>query len=247
MKVRTFEYPLNEKIRNYLRVEALYQLLIEASPVDTLSRHQSFFRALFDLNDVFDRSDWHADLLKDLDKQQTILKRWATFPGVDALKIATLLETLTELQHAISRQTKSSPLFKEDRLLSAVRQRFNLPGGTCAFDLPQLYHWCHQPLNNRQADIARWLEPYNRPATAIALLLKLMREQSQGEWLNTTNGFYQDFSKGCELLRIEIDEEAEHFPVMSGHKNRFAFRFFNQQGAVNSPLEFKLTCCKSYT
>ena len=47
--------------------------------------------------------------------------------------------------------------FKEDRFLSTIRQRFNLPGGACCFDLPALHHWLHLPCEQKQQDAQNWM------------------------------------------------------------------------------------------
>ena len=39
------------------------------------------------------------------------------------------------------------------------------------------------------------------------------------------NGFYQQDAEGANLLRIIIPSEYNAFPMVSGHKSRFAIRF----------------------
>ena len=62
----TYEFPLNEKSRTYLRFDALFQQL-KANQTFELPAHAfSFFRALFDFIELSERCDIRTDLMKDL-------------------------------------------------------------------------------------------------------------------------------------------------------------------------------------
>ena len=64
-----YEFPLNEKVRNYLRVEHLLGLLSE--PKKTCEQHTEiqFFRDFFALLDLVERIDLRTELLLDLHRK----------------------------------------------------------------------------------------------------------------------------------------------------------------------------------
>ena len=62
------------------------------------------------------------------------------------------------LKQKLKTDRRFGSALKEDKLLSAIRQRFAIPGGACSFDLPNLHFWLQQPLEQRLAEIAQWLE-----------------------------------------------------------------------------------------
>ena len=56
-----YEFPCSEKIRFYLRLEALKQRLDWFLSLDGKAAHQAAINALFDLSDVAARSDLKTD------------------------------------------------------------------------------------------------------------------------------------------------------------------------------------------
>ena len=68
-----YEYPFNERIRTYLRLEhlfvRLFELISREHPID----HHYALTTIFEVMDVGARADLKSDVLKDLDKQKHIL------------------------------------------------------------------------------------------------------------------------------------------------------------------------------
>jgi len=244
MATLIFEHPLNEKVRNYLRLEQLFEQLMLSKALQHPLQQQQFFRTLFEVAEVLERCEWRADLLKDLAKQADKLEQWAAMPKVDTSKIEQLLLQVKTLIAAISKHARVSDHLKNDRLLSSIRQRLSLPGGNCSFDLPQLHYWLHQQPELIQGQVEQWLQPFLLVADAINHLLKLLREQHSDSEVIASKGFYQGVAAECGLLRIEVDSQLQCYPTVSGHKHRFAIKFIS---AVNQELEdipCRLYCCK---
>ena len=63
-----YEHPLNERIRNYLKLEQLFTQVNHCDASNILVNHQVFFNALFAIIDTLERSDIRGDLIKDLAK-----------------------------------------------------------------------------------------------------------------------------------------------------------------------------------
>lgn len=240
-----FEHPLNEKVRAYLRVEHLYEALEQASLMENAGDVPNFFRTLFDLNEVLDRSEWRSDLLKDLDKQRQQLHQWANLPQTDTSKVQQLLEETNRRFTVINQQPKLSTLIKEDKFLNTLRQRLALPGGACSFDLPQLHYWNHLPIDVRKKDLHNWLKPFTEVASAMTFILGMIRSQAVEEQVVANGGFFQAQREHCVLLRLKIPLETSCYPTISGHKNRFAIKFMTLEGAIQSDLHFTLACCRS--
>ena len=62
----TFEYPLNEKYRSYLRFEFFFLQIKESINVEKQSDLTAFFKGFFDLLEMTERCDIRHDLVKDL-------------------------------------------------------------------------------------------------------------------------------------------------------------------------------------
>ena len=93
----TYEFPLNEKSRTYLRFDALFQQLKNCQQLEQSTQSFSFFKALFDFIELSERCDIRTDLMKDLEKQRQKLESWSQLPEVDLSKLASLQSELATL------------------------------------------------------------------------------------------------------------------------------------------------------
>ncbi|WP_338518513.1 cell division protein ZapD [Alteromonas gracilis] len=245
-----FEFPLKEKVRNYLRVEQLLgQLKISAK-----SEHQQlqlvFFQQLFELLDLVERLDLRSDLSKDLEAHEKNLVYWSKHPKIDSTALEQALKTVLTLREKLKNDRRFGSALKEDKLLSAIRQRFAIPGGACSFDLPNLHFWLQQPLEKRHIEIAQWLETLALLDDAIAVSLSFIRER--GQFINVTaeNGFYQGVAEDKnELIRVRCRVDEGYYPTLSGNKYRYALRFMlfttneNGSSAMENHVQFQLAAC----
>lgn len=135
---------------------------------------------------------------------------------------------------------------REDRLISLVRQRLSIPGGCCSFDLPTLHMWMHAPQQERDNDVAEWLQTLEPLNQALTMVLDLIRQAGPFRNQISLNGFFQDNAEGADLLRLRINLAHQLYPQISGHKTRYAIRFLpldSELGVVPERLTFELACC----
>jgi len=64
MSAATYEFPLNERMRNYLRIEHLMAQAKAAAEQEDSHAHLNFFSHLFTLLDLIERIDVRADVVK---------------------------------------------------------------------------------------------------------------------------------------------------------------------------------------
>lgn len=242
----TFDFPLNEKLRSYLRVEQLIHRCHQAFP-DKNGTSISFFTHLFDLMEVVERSDLKKDLIKDLELQSGELAKWAAHPGVNLQKVSDLQQMVTNCQQTVRGYAQQAAQLKQDRFLASVRQRFGIPGGNCNFDLPQLYMWLAQPHEAQLQDCQRWMEHVRTLNTTICLLLQLMRDSKHFQPVVARNGFFQESAEGVQMVRVRVENGSGLYPTLSGNKHRFAIRFLSERSDSNAPPEqdvpFQLAAC----
>jgi len=245
MTTHKFEHPLNEKTRIYLRVEALLNQMEQASQFGDDIQHQLFFRSLFDLLEIFEQIQLKSELAKDVEKQRQVYRNWLNVEGVDQEMLQSLLSEVDHAHRSLMGAERFGQSLKEDRFLSAIRQRFNLPGGSCCFDLPALHYWLHLPLEQKIQDARQWIKPLQPLADALKLWLKLTRETGSFRNREAKAGFYQSDAEEANILRLSIPLEYGVYPMISGHKNRFAIKFieFNSGQASTQNIEFDLAVC----
>lgn len=238
-----YDFPLNEKTRTYLRLEALFTQINDNLAADQTWSHIAFFKGLFDLQESLERGDVRADLIKDLERLQHRLQQWGSLPDVDQIQIQQMQQQAQSLSRNLLHCARPGSRLKEDRLLGSIRQRFSIPSGLCAFDVPQLHHWLHTPATSRHQQMRHWLDDIELLVEAITLLLGLWRGSGVFQPQLAVNGFYQDVADGAELIRLTLDGSRACYPTFSGHKNRFAVRFLPADDQPIGDVPFTLACC----
>ncbi|UPR57676.1 cell division protein ZapD [Vibrio sp. ED004] len=245
MITHKFEHPLNEKTRIYLRVESLLRQLHLSSTFSDAQQYQLFFRSIFDLIEIFEQIQLKSELAKDIEKQRVTYKSWLDVEGVDQEMLTSLLTDIGNIYRELMQAERFGQSLKEDRFLSAIRQRFNLPGGSCCFDLPALHYWLHLPLDKRMRDAKAWMDSLQPLYEALTLWLKLTRETGHFKEQIARAGFFQSDAEEANILRLSIPMQYGAYPMISGHKNRFAVKFmsFETGQACTQDIEFELAIC----
>ncbi|WP_394129292.1 cell division protein ZapD [Shewanella maritima] len=239
-----YEQPLNEKTRNYLRLEHLSEKIAQVTQQD---HHHFCFEPIFALAELTERCDFTSDVLKDIDKQVLLLSKWHNLPHVDKQQISELISELSDAKQALNQSERLGAKLKQDKFLSALKHRFSMPGACCNFDLPQLHFWLELPWPKRQLDILHWVSEFQPLLGAINLLLKLLRETAKFIHATAEAGFYQTNSdKMLSLIRVKIEPDQQCYPTISGHRNRFAIHFvdFHKQKHTDKPITFMLATCE---
>ncbi|QDE32871.1 MULTISPECIES: cell division protein ZapD [Shewanella] len=238
-----YEQPLNEKIRSYLRIDNLGQQLQLYATQD--HQHQCF-PSLFSLAELTERCDYRTDILKDIEKQIQLISNWRKNSNVDSVQVDRLTERLNAFKSPLQIQERIGCRLKQDKFITALRQRSNMTGAYCNFDLPQLHFWLGQDWQHRQLDIQNWLVQYQPLLAPISLLLELIRSTADFNLCHAQAGFFQgDSSQPLSLIRVKINSNQNYYPTISGHRNRYAIHFvdFNLQRHTNESVEFSLATC----
>jgi len=245
-----YEFPLNEKVRIYLRLEQLFKQLDYAQNCSEDWQFISFFDCFFTLLDLLERLDIRTDILKDIETHNKNLQHWSKHPKIDQVALQQAIQKIVELKEKLRSSSKVGSGLKDDKFLSSIRQRFSIPGATCSFDLPNLHFWLKQPQEKVTSDISRWLNEFTLIHQAIDITLSFLRERGRFENITATNGFYQGVAdERNELIRIYCASNQNYYPTLSGNKYRYAIRFMffapDASGKVarDKHTEFKLASC----
>lgn len=250
MSTVLYEHPLNERIRNYLKLEQLFAQAYSclSNDLGIKTSHHVFFNALFSVLDTLERNDVRGDLIKDLEKLEQNLVIWSKVPDVDtsALEV-NLAETVKLVSHLRVAQPTWWQL-KEDKLLACLKQRFAIQGGSSSFDLPQLHFWLHQGEEKTKLEMQNWLKLLTDISSSLAIVLKFIRQRAEFEVIEVDSGFYQDNGEGLLLLRIKLDGGADYYPTVSGNKFRYSIRFMlpcqhTGRRYANQATAFRLARC----
>ena len=80
----TFEQPLNERIRTFLRLEFLFRRVDIALSGDSEMHHRDALDAMLNMLSVFERSDLKQELMKEIERLTANLSALENAPGVDS-------------------------------------------------------------------------------------------------------------------------------------------------------------------
>lgn len=247
-----YEYPFNERIRTYLRLQELFDRLVQLQARDEPIDHHFALITLFEVMEVAARPELKSDVLKDLERQKQL---YASYRGNPAISEKALDGVLAQLEaHFGELNAQSGRLgheLTENDFLMAIRSRAVIPGGTCEFDLPAYHAWQHQPAASRRAELARWLAPFAPLASAIGLLMQMLRESGMTQKVMAAQGqLQQNLPQGrsFQLLRLRIDPALGLTPEISCNRLVVVIRMMQQQPdgqqvASSADVPFEMTLC----
>ncbi len=247
-----YEYPFNERIRTYLRLEQLFRRLAELVPREHPLDHHYAIQTLFEVMDVAARADMKSDVLKDLDRHKQQLNAYRGNPAISEAALDQVIEQLDRCFNALNdlNGKVGQPLTENDWLM-AVRSRIGIPGGTCEFDLPSYYDWQHRPADERRADLAAWSAHIAPLAESVHWLLKLLRDGGTPQKVVAPGGQYQQNlpqNRSFQLLRVRLDPALGVVPEITGNRLMFSVRLMRlgddqRLHASGEDAAFELSLC----
>ena len=224
-----YEMPLNERMRNFLRLDFLYHQAVHHHTRSDPWSTRAAVDALLEILAITSRGDLRGEVLKDLERQMSQLSTFGTRPGVDASRLHLLLTKMHRLREEL---TAAGALFlqklRDSEFLNAIKHRSTIPGGTCEFDLPDYTHWLNQPDEVRGADFAHWLGIIRPLGDAVSELLWITRENARPSEETAPGGNFQimfERDRPVQLLRITLAGASRLFPEVSGSHHRCSLRF----------------------
>ena len=247
-----YEYPFNEKIRTYLRLEHLFARLFTLQErVDALDHHFALI-TLFEILNVGARPDLKTDVLKDLDRQRQTMLAYRGNPGIATDVLERLLAQLEECFVTLTNVPgKLGHELNEHDWLKSLRSRTSIPGGTCEFDLPAYYAWQKLGDRRRQDDLREWVSGLVPLFNGIHLLLSLLRDSGAPQKMVAMGGqFQQNLPQGrtFQLLRLSLDPNLGAIPEISANRLVASIRFVRHDAdgklySNSADTPFDLTLC----
>jgi cell division protein ZapD len=235
-----------------LRLEQLFQQVDHFMDRTCVWDSRAVITMLLDVLTIFSRNDLKSEILKELDRHSSVLARISRSQGVDHKKLDFLRHELDDISRELyAINGKIGYSLMENELFKSISQRSSIPGGTCAFDLPEYHFWLEQDEQRRHQDLLEWIQPFMTIRRAIDLILRFIRQSSIPTQETANAGFFQqslDRSLPYQLLCVSIPASMPYFAEISGGKHRFTVRFMvadkNERPVqTNKDIQFLLTRC----
>ncbi len=249
--VISYEFPINEKVRTWLRLEDLFARINYFLAADLNMEHHVALTTLFEIHEVASRPDLKSELLQELERQKRAL---ASLHNNPAISEQALDGILSEIEHASSNLLaitgKVGTTLRENEWLMGIKQRASMPGGTCQFDLPSYHYWQKQAADFRRENLLEWLSPLLPFSDAISILLRLLRENGRKISFIAHKGTFQQMQGGraAQLLRVTLSSDLACIPELGANKYAINIRFIVANYEAKSSLHendvpFDLTFC----
>lgn len=248
----TYEQPLNERIRTFLRLDHLFRQTLFSLRGESVWESRHALGSIVDILNIFDRADLKSEAIKELERHTASLVRLEQSPGIDRGKLHSILDEIGGLLDAIyGMNGRVGQRLRDNEFITMVRQRSAIPGGTCDFDLPLYHQWLERTAQDRIHDLDSWLAEFEPMRLSIDLVLKLIRQSAAPVDAMAVGGFYQkalDPNVPFQMVRIRLAGNPFVFPEMSAGKHRFTVRFLRatlDQRPVQAEedIPFQLSCC----
>ncbi len=237
----TYEQPLSERMRTFLRIEFL------RAQADYHAKNLRGFGAraavssLLEMMMILGRGDVRADVLKELERQAVWLTNYSRQPGIDQDRLGALVNDVGRLKTTIA---QAGPNFmsslKECEFLNTIKHRSSIPGGTCVFDLPDYGYWLNLSHDERVQQFERWMQVVEPICEAVAELLWLTREATDPIERVAAAGLYQHQTERhtqINLVRVTIPRRVSFYPEISAGRHRVTIRFVRWNGVDMRPTQ----------
>ena len=245
-----YEYPCNERVRTFLRVESLFKRLFYFIQGTDPQLHQVALDTLFDLLEVTERTDLRGMALQDLERQRIALAALREHPQVSSQMLDNMLGEISNIASHLANQGRIAQDLRDNEWLSGIRGRLAVPGGSSQVDMPSFHSWKNQSAEKRQADLKRWSASFLPLDNALRLILRIVRGAGDVSDQMAQNGSYQEMlgGKSFQLLRVWVDGKYGVFPEMSANKYVILVRFAQLDGehkplTVKQNIPFQLSRC----
>ncbi len=239
----TYEFPLNERIRVFMRLEHLFRQLNHFMAGNSIFDKRAAIGSLLDILTIFSRSDLKSELIKELDRHAKVLGQLSDNQDVDNDKLQEILDQLTQASRNLYNASgKVGASVMESGLFQSISQRSTIPGGSCSFDLPAFHYWLEQDQAMQQHDLEQWARPFADIRNAVDLILGFLRKSNFPKQEIAHAGFFQlalDKAHPVQLIRVGLPSTEHCFAEISGGKHRFSIRFMEPSDDENRPTQVK--------
>lgn len=249
----TYEQPLTEKVRSFLRLEFLFELVDHNLSGDKSWDARMALMHILDIVGLVSRVDLKGELVKELSRYNMLLDSYRDRMTVDQGRLLRVRQEIVDAVRLLSAYNgQPGQSLRDIELIESVRQRSNHGGGPCSFDVPTLHQWLQQPFEVQKNDLEKWYSTMTVLRGAVGLYLRLLRESVGPEEHCAANGVYNvsfGQQRNVKLVRVLLPAGSLLYPEISGGRHRLSVRFMHNNDyalrarQTTEDTHFKLSCC----
>lgn len=252
MEKGTYELPLNERLRTFMKIEFLYsRLKYFTSELDHNWKTRTVIHTLLEIYSILSRTDVRREVLADLDRYIIQMQRYQSVPDADNDMVTNILEDLEAIKNQVMNiGTDYLMDLRNDEFITSLLHRHTLPGGKAEFDMPKYKYFLESNKRNVTSQLNKWTDVIRPISEGIDKLMWIIRESNEPIATIAVGGQYNhqiEKRTQISLVRIIIDDK-NVYPEISGGRHLIAVRFFyiNNNGEYSQYEEnvnFKICLC----
>ena len=230
-----YEFPLNERIRKFLRIEEIFKKMDAQMSIKKEFSEFSCFNTFFDIMATASRADLKVELIQEIEKQRLKLK--------SKTKTKKNIKTTTDLNRIRIKLEKIKVVtgfnFGGDKFLHELKTRSNSPYGIVTTDFPEFQFWLQRTsFAERKAYFKNKVSDFASIRVAITYLMELLRSNVEINLMETETGTIQyklDPLLRNDLVVIILPSSSKCFPSISS--NNFAVNVHFSSGLSDAILK----------
>ena len=240
-----YEFPLNETMRYFLRLEKIYQTLKITSNSTEKSQIITFIRSLFELQEIVERWDFRAHLIKHLEKHNAKLR---ALEKSQEINLSALEKIEQDIEILIKKLLKAKRFsLVKDKFLKSIENKLLHSVSYCPFDIPFLEFWLNEDPKTIKEQEQKWLSKLDVLLNAIELNLRLLREFAVFTPYKIKSSSLQINIESFEILKIKYEKNLSIYPTISGSMHYVIIKFFTfsllRQEKLVENVDFFLAKC----
>ena len=213
----TYEFPLNERVRKFLRIEEIFRR-IEMQLSKTKFDDYACFISYFCTMATASRTDLKVELIQEVEKQRSLISK-----KIKTKKNIFVQNQLRKVKSGLEKsKIKTGFDFGGDKFLHELRTRAISPSGIVITDFPELQYWLETtPEKDRKKYFINKMKIYRPIKIAVEVLLDILRNNVETDSMTSKiesvqyklNPLLQN-----DFVTISLPESSKYFPNISTNK-----------------------------
>ena len=240
-----YEFPLNERIRKFLRIEEIFKKMESQMSTKGDFSDYSCFDTFFEIMNTASRADLKVELIQEIEKQRSKMKiKSKTKKNIAIAKDLDITRKKLEKSKVIAGSN-----FGGDKFLTELKTRSASPFGIVATDFPEFQYWLQKTTTSeRKSYFHSQIKDFMPIKNAISNLMKLLRENISTKSMSTKSGSLQyklDPLLKNDLVTIVVGESSRFYPNISSNKYAVNVHFSlkgesSSSASLSKSVKFKL-------
>ena len=236
-----YEFPLNERIRKFLRIEEIFKKMENQISIRKQFSDYSCFDTYFDIMATASRSDLKVELIQEIEKQRLKLKS-----KTKTKKNKNIDKELNRIRLKLEKTKIVSGFnFGGNKFLHELKTRADSPFGIVTTDFPEFQFWLQRTsLNEKKSFFQNKIKEFAPIKIAVSFLMDLLRQNVINNSMETKTDAIQYKLNPMlknDLVVISLASSSKFFPNISSNKYAVNVHFTTNLALKSSKLmKFKL-------